>query len=79
MFNAFLVWLVENWNFIITILVWGLTALAVFILAAKVYKIYKVSFEMTDTISLIFGAGWLLFIGLLGFNHVIELLQGVLN
>ena len=79
MLNAFLIWLVENWDIIITILMWGLTALTIYILAAKVYKIYKVNFEMNDSVGLILAAGWILFILLFGFNHVREMLQGVMQ
>lgn len=78
MLNAFPVWLRENWDIIVDIIVWGLTALAVFVVIAKTYKILKVSFEIPDLIELLLAAGWILFLFLFGFNHLRVLLQGVL-
>ena len=78
MLNAFLEWLVINWDLIVDIFMWGLTALMGFILIAKVYKIVKFDFEAVDAASLIFVALWFSAIIFFGFNHIRLYLQSFL-
>jgi len=78
MLNAFIAWLIESWNVIVIIFMWGLSLLMVFVLVAKVYKIVKLDFELRDLIGLIVSGLWLLAIIIFGFNHVTQYLQSFL-
>jgi hypothetical protein len=75
MLNAIIVWLAENWDFIIVIFMWGVSMVMVFVLAAKIYKIVKLKFEAFDAVGLFFGVLWVLVILFFGFNHIIVYLQ----
>ena len=78
MLNAFIAWLIENWNLIVIIFMWGMSLLMVFVLAAKIYKIVKLDFELRDLIGLIVSGLWILAIIIFGFNHVTQYLQSFL-
>jgi len=78
MLNAFIAWLIENWNVIVIIFMWGLSLLMVFVLVAKIYKIVKLDFELRDLIGLIVSGLWLLAIIIFGFNHITQYLQSFL-
>lgn len=78
MLNAFIVWLVENWNIIVDIFMWGFSLLMAIILVAKIYKIVKFDFEMVDAVGLFFVTIWILAIIFIGFDHIRIYLQGFL-
>ena len=78
MLNAFIAWLIGNWNLIVIIFMWGLSLLMIFVLVAKIYKIVKLDFELRDLIGLIVSGMWLLAIIIFGFNHVTQYLQSFL-
>lgn len=75
---VFIDWLVRNWDMLVEILMWTLTILMTFVLAAKVYKIIKLKFEAMDAVGLFFAALWILAILFFGFNHIREYLQSFL-
>lgn len=75
MLNAFTLWLVNSWDMIVEIFMWGMTLLMAFVLTAKVYKIIKLKFETVDSVGLFFGAAWILIIIFFGFDHVRTYLQ----
>ena len=78
MLNAFLTWLIENWNLIIEVFMWGLSLLLVFVLIAKIYKIMKLDFELRDLIGLILVGLWVTAIIVFGFDHIRLYLQSFL-
>jgi hypothetical protein len=78
MLNTFVVWLMENWDLIVEIFMWGMSLLMVFVLVAKVYKIVKFEFETVDAVGLLFGAVWIFSIIFFGFNHIKIVLQSFL-
>ena len=57
---------------------WGLSLLMVFVLAAKIYKIVKLDFELRDLIGLVVAGLWILAIILFGFDHIRAYLQSFL-
>jgi len=78
MLDAFLQWLIRNWDIIVTVFMWSMTLLMGFILVAKIYKIVKLEFEATDSVGLVFSGMWLLAVIFFGFNHVTQYLQSFL-
>ena len=78
MLDAFLQWLIRNWDIIITVFMWSMTFLMGFIFIAKIYKIVKLDFEASDSVGLIFATLWLLAVVFFGFNHVTQYLQSFL-
>ncbi len=78
MLNAFIVWLVENWDLIIEVFIWGVSLAMAFVLVAKVYKIIKMKFEAFDVFGLFFGLLWVFVILFFGVNHIREFLQSFL-
>lgn len=78
MLNAFIVWLVENWDLIIEIFIWSVSLLMAFVLVTKVYKIVKFKFEAIDAIGLFLVALWVFAILFFGFNHIRVYLQSFL-
>lgn len=78
MINAFAGWLIQNWNMIIDVFMWALTILLAVVLAAKIYKIAKLEFEVMDLIGLIASGLWLMTILFFGFDHVRTYLQSFL-
>jgi len=78
MLNAFIVWLVENWDLIVEVFIWGVSLVMLFVLIAKAYKIIKFKFEAFDVFGLFFGLLWIFAMLFYGFNHIAEYLQSFL-
>ena len=76
--NAFLEWLVRNWDVLIDVFMWGVSVIMAFVLTAKVYKIVRLEFEIMDVASLIFAGLWFVAILIFGFDHIRIYLQGFL-
>jgi len=78
MLNVFYDWLVRNWNILIDVFVWGVSAIMAFVVAAKIYKIFKFEFELMDSAGLILGGLWFFAIIIFGFDHIRYYLQSFL-